>query len=78
MGGPAAAVLARVGEPDLTDADIALLQRLLVETGALGEIEALIDELTGRAIDAIEAAEIVPEARDELVELARYVASRDA
>jgi geranylgeranyl pyrophosphate synthase len=51
---------------------------VLVDSGALAEIEALVDELTGRAIDAIEAAEIAPEARDELVELARYVASRDA
>jgi geranylgeranyl diphosphate synthase, type I len=71
-------VLARVGEPDLTDIDVAALQQVLVDTGALAEIEALVDELTGRAIDAIEAAEVAPEARDELVELARYVASRDA
>jgi geranylgeranyl diphosphate synthase type I len=77
-GGRAAAVLDRVGEPDLTDADVAALQHVLVDSGALAEIEALVDELTGRAIDAIEAAEIAPEARDELVELARYVASRDA
>jgi geranylgeranyl diphosphate synthase type I len=77
-GGPAAAVLARVGEPDLTDTDVAALQQVLVDTGALAEIESLVDELTGRAIDAIEAAEVAPEARDELVELARYVASRDA
>jgi geranylgeranyl diphosphate synthase, type I len=77
-GAHAAAVLARVGEPDLTDADVATLQQVLVDTGALAEIEARVDDLTGRAIDAIEAAEISPEARDELVDLARYVASRDA
>jgi geranylgeranyl diphosphate synthase type I len=71
-------VLDRVGEPDPTDADVAALQQVLVDSGALAEIEALVDELTGRAIDAIEAAEIAPEACDELVELARYVASRDA
>jgi geranylgeranyl diphosphate synthase, type I len=76
-GGQAAA-LARVGEPDLTDADVAALQQVLVDSGALAEIEARVDELTGRAIDAIEAAEVDPEARDELIELARYVAARDA
>jgi hypothetical protein len=31
-----------------------------------------------RAIEAIEAADITGEARDELVDLARFVASRDA
>src|SRR5690606_14532248 len=54
------------------------LQHVLVETGALAEVERLIAELTAQAIDAIDAADIVPEARDELIEPARFVASRDA
>jgi len=74
----AADLLAQVGDPGLDDEDIGRLQHVLVETGALAEVERLIAELTGRAIDAIDAADIVPEARDELIELARFVASRDA
>ena len=57
-GAAAAAVLARVGEADLTDADVAGIQQALVDTGALDEIEGLVDELTGRAVDAIEAADV--------------------
>jgi geranylgeranyl diphosphate synthase, type I len=72
-----AGLLERVGDPRLSDGDVAALQQLLVDTGALDEIEALIDRLTTRAIDAIDAADIAPGARDELVDLARFVASRD-
>ena len=74
----AAAVLERVGDPSLGDEDIAALQQVLVDSGAVAATEQLIDRLTGRAIDAIDAADITAEARDELVELARFVASRDA
>jgi geranylgeranyl pyrophosphate synthase len=49
-----------------------------VDGGALDEIERLIERLTARAIDAIDAADITARARDELIELARFVASRDA
>jgi geranylgeranyl pyrophosphate synthase len=51
---------------------------MLVDTGALAEVEQLIDRLTAQAIEAIDAAEITPAARDELVDLARFVASRDS
>ncbi|HEX6421791.1 MAG TPA: polyprenyl synthetase family protein [Acidimicrobiales bacterium] len=74
----AAAVLAAVGAAGLTDGDVAVIQQALVDTGAVDAIERLIDELTTRAIDAADAAGIDPEARHELVELARFVAARDA
>lgn len=74
----AADLLDRVGEPDLTDDDIGALQQVLVDSGAVAVIEDLIDTLTTRAIEAIDAAEVAPEARNELVDLARFVASRDA
>ena len=77
-GGPATAMLAKVGEQVLSETDVAAIQQVLVDTGALDEVERRVDELTGRAIDAIEAADIVAEARDELIELARFVASRDS
>ena len=71
-------LLDNVGQPGLSDGEVAAIQQLLVDTGALDEIEQLIDRLTIRAIDAIGAADIAPQARDELVDLARFVASRDA
>ena len=74
----ASALLDRVGTADLDDDAIGVLRRVLVDTGALAEIERCIDRLTRRAIDAVEAAEIVPAARDELVTLARYVAVRES
>ena len=78
-GGTAAArLLDMVGEATLDEAGIAGIQQVLVDSGAVAEVEELIDSLAGRAIDAIDAADITPEARDELIDLARFVASRDA
>ena len=72
-----AAVLDKVGAPGLTDADVAGIQQVLVDTGALDAIEARIDALTATAVDAVEAADITADARDELVDLARFIAGRD-
>jgi geranylgeranyl diphosphate synthase type I len=71
-------LLDRVGRPGLSDGEVLAVQRLLVEGGALDEIERLIERLTARAIDAIAVADITARAREELVDLARYVAFRDA
>jgi geranylgeranyl diphosphate synthase type I len=71
-------LLDRVGQPGLSDGDVMAIQQQLVDGGALDEVEQLIAALTTRAIDAIDAADITPPARDELVDLARFVASRDA
>ncbi|MGH9288560.1 MAG: polyprenyl synthetase family protein [Acidimicrobiales bacterium] len=71
-------LLDRVGQPGLSDGEVMAIQQLLVDGGALDEIERLIERLIARAIDAIDAADITPRARDELVDLARFVASRDA
>jgi geranylgeranyl diphosphate synthase type I len=71
-------LLDRVGDPDLSDGEVAAIQEVLVDTGALTQIEQLIDVLTTRAVEAIEAADVTVEARDELVELAWFVASRDS
>ncbi len=72
------AVLGRVGDPDLSDREVAAIQDVLVDTGALAQVEQLIDVLATRAVEAIEAADVTPEARDELVDLAWFVASRDS
>jgi geranylgeranyl diphosphate synthase type I len=74
----AAAVLDRVGDPTLDDDTVAAIQGVLLDSGAVDEIERTIHDLCTRAITAIEAAPVIPEARAELVDLAWFVASRDA
>lgn len=71
------ALLERVGRPDLTDDEVAALQQVLVDTGALAELEEIIERLTNDAIDALDRADITDDARKELTELAHYVAWRE-
>ena len=52
------AVLDEVGSPDLDDDDIADMQQVIVDTGALAALEAQIAMLTDQAIAAIEVAPI--------------------
>ena len=70
-------VLDRVGADDLSEGEVAAAQQVLLDTGAMDEMEARITRLTEQAIRAIQVADITPEARDALVELATFVASRD-
>lgn len=70
------AVLDRVGRPDLSDQEVAAIQQVIVDTGALDDLEATITRLTDEAIDAIRRADVATEARDELVALAHYVSWR--
>jgi geranylgeranyl diphosphate synthase type I len=70
------AVLARVGAPDLTDAEVADLQRVIVDTGALDELEAHITALTTSAVEAVRGLHLAAPATDELVALAEYVSWR--
>ena len=76
-GTDASPLLARVGAPDLGPDEVRALQDLLVDTGALDEVETAIGHLTNEALDAIAHAPIADEARAELVELAHYVAWRE-
>jgi geranylgeranyl diphosphate synthase type I len=72
-----AALLARVGDPTLTDDEVVALQAVLVDTGALAEIEARIGARTGEALVALDAAPLAEAAVAHLRELAEYVAWRD-
>jgi geranylgeranyl diphosphate synthase type I len=72
-----AELLARVGAPDISDDDVAALQRLFADTGARDEIERSIEDLVARALDALAHAPLAGEARDALGELATFVAWRD-
>ena len=67
-----------VGRPDLTNADIAAIQQVIVDTGALDELEAHIAALTDEALAALDDIPVTDEARQELVALAAYVSWRDA
>ena len=68
--------LDRVGAADLDDRDVAAIQQVIVDTGALDELEARIAALTGEALHALEGVELTDEARAELADLARYVSWR--
>jgi geranylgeranyl diphosphate synthase type I len=72
-----AELLDRVGAPDLGEDEVVALQAVLVDTGAQAEIEATITALTDQAIAAIGRADIAAVARDELTDLAHFVAWRD-
>lgn len=72
-----AALLDRVGRPDLSDDEVTALQELIEATGARTEIERSIGELTGEAVAALDQAPLATEAIDALRQLAAYVASRD-
>jgi geranylgeranyl diphosphate synthase, type I len=70
------AVLDCVGA-DALDADgIAAIQQVIVDTGALAELEAAIERLSSEAVNALDTIDLTPVARAELVELAHYVVDR--
>jgi len=71
-------VLQLVGRADLDDAEVAAIQEVLVETGALSELEAHIDRLATEALAALDALPLNDDAIKGLDELARYVAWREA
>ena len=71
------AVLAGVGRADLADDEVLGIQKVLIETGALAELEADIDRLAEQALRALGTVSICPAARQGLEDLARYVAWRD-
>ena len=75
--GAGARCLARTGDPGLSEAQVAEVQGVLVDTGARDEIERTIGRLTAEAIESIKAAPLVEEAQVALAELAAYVAWRD-
>ena len=71
-------LLSLVGRADLDHGQIAAVQHVLRETGAVDQVEASITALTDEALAALAAAPITDEAKTELEHLARFVAWRDA
>ena len=72
------ALLARVGDPDLTANQVTDLQDVLVACGSLAEVEAEIAALAAKAVAALGAVAITAEATVALVDLAAFVVARDA
>jgi geranylgeranyl diphosphate synthase, type I len=70
-------VLERVGAPDLTDDEVAAIQQVIVETGALSELESHITSLTEQAVTSLRQMDLDPEAVRELSLLAQYVSWRE-
>jgi geranylgeranyl diphosphate synthase type I len=67
-----------VGNPGAGTPEIDLVRRVMVETGALGETEKLVDSLAHAARDAIETAPLDPGALRELNDLAHAATVRRA
>ncbi len=72
----AAVVRRHLGDPHLSADGVAALRTVLEETRALSRVEALIDELMGDALAALEAAPLDDEARGVLRQLATAVTCR--
>ena len=69
-------VLDGVGRPGLSDDEVSEIQQVIVDTGALADLERTIVSRTDEAVNAIEQAGIDQHAADELVALAAYVGER--
>ncbi len=67
-----------LGDPDLTDEQISMLQHTIKASGAVDQIEQMIKANVSRAREAIERSDLAPTARTQLSELARTVTRRDS
>ncbi len=65
-----------VGNQDLSPEQIARVQEVIRETGALDELETVITRLTDEAIAAVGHMPFIQSVRDELITLAEYVSWR--
>ena len=62
--------------PDLSDGEIADIQQILVDTGAVSDIETQIEELTAEALTAIDQVALTGDAARHLADIASFLASR--
>jgi geranylgeranyl diphosphate synthase type I len=74
---PAAALIRRlVGDPWLDDDGVSMVRDVLCDTGALAQVEQMIDRLTAQAVDALAAGPVAEPARDVLGRLAVAATAR--
>jgi geranylgeranyl diphosphate synthase type I len=71
-----AELVANLGKADLTPEKIESLRSLIIETGAVNEVEKLIDRLAQESSDAANSAAINPQARPILLALAETAIRR--
>ena len=69
-------VLEDVGAPQISNEDISKIQEVIIETGALSELETKISGLVGESIAAITNSSLSKQSVKQLVELAEFVAQR--
>jgi geranylgeranyl diphosphate synthase type I len=70
-------LLDRVGDDGLDDEDVARLQQVLVDTGALDELRDEIDDLVGASLLALRQGPFPPATAEALAEVAAFVVGRD-
>lgn len=67
-----------LGDRELSEEQITVMQSTLVDSGAVDRVERIISESVDRSLAALERADITPEARTELARLAQVVTKRSA
>jgi geranylgeranyl diphosphate synthase type I len=72
----AAIVRRHLGDPGLVVAEVELLREIITSTGALAEVERMIDERTTRALEALRSPGLDPVAVGVLTELAEISTAR--
>lgn len=72
------AVLGRIGSPDLDTGSIDAMRQVIVDTGALAETEARINQLVEEAVGGLGAIALRDDVKTNFVELAHAIAWRDA
>lgn len=71
------ALLDRIGAPDITADEIAALQQVMIDCGAVARVESDIESLVAESLDALDRAPITADARAALADLGAFVAWRD-
>ena len=66
-----------MGEPDLSAGDVATIQQVLIDTGAVQELETRIGLLVTEALAALARSPLTAQARAGLAELAYAVGWRE-
>ena len=64
------------GKNDIDEKGVAILQEMIISTGAKAQLETMIDDLTSKALSAIENPAINNAGRDLLNELALIATKR--
>jgi geranylgeranyl diphosphate synthase type I len=65
------------GKADISESEVAELQRILTDTGARAHVESSIDHLTEAGLEAVESLALTDGAKQNLVGLAHFLAGRE-